>query len=64
MLWIGCGRQDFLRPRAEYVHDWLSQNGIEHRWYDTDGGHEFDVWRDHIARFMTLLFKADGPSET
>ena len=57
LLWIACGRQDFLRPRAEYIHDWLSQNGIEHSWYDTDGGHEFDVWRDHIARFMMLLFR-------
>jgi enterochelin esterase-like enzyme len=57
LLWIGCGRSDFLLQRNETFHDWLARHGVEHTYRVTDGGHEWPVWRKYLAEFLEKTFK-------
>ena len=57
LLWIGCGQDDFLRPRNEEFIAKLKEAGIVHQWHLTQGGHSWPVWRGYLADFLPLLFQ-------
>ena len=57
LLWVGCGRDDFLIERNQAFAEWLEKRGIEHTWRLTDGGHSWPVWRHYLAEFLPLLFQ-------
>ena len=57
LLWIGCGKDDFLLERNRNFVHWLSDRGIEHQYCQSDGGHDWMVWRKYLADFLPLLFK-------
>ncbi|MHB8863081.1 MAG: alpha/beta hydrolase-fold protein [Pirellulaceae bacterium] len=56
LLWIGCGKEDFLLERNEEFHTWLSEKEIDHTYQRTDGGHDWMVWRKYLAEFLPQLF--------
>ena len=56
LLWIACGKDDFLLDRNEGFVSQLKEKGIEHTWLLTDGNHSWPVWRDYLARFVPQLF--------
>ena len=58
LLWIGCGKEDFLLKRNEDLTARLKENGIAHEWHLTEGGHSWPVWRDYLADFLPRLFQA------
>jgi enterochelin esterase-like enzyme len=57
LLWIGCGKEDFLLERNEQFRTWLSDNRINHVYRLTDGGHEWMVWRKYLAEVLPQLFR-------
>jgi len=57
LLWIACGRSDFLLERNEAFHAWLTERGIEHEYKLTEGGHEWPVWRSYLAEFLQQIFR-------
>ncbi len=57
LLWISCGNDDFLRERNEHFIEWLSDKGIAHTYRQTEGGHEWSVWRKNVVEFLPLLFR-------
>ncbi len=57
LLWIGCGKEDFLLERNEKFHTWLSEKKINHQYRLTDGGHDWMVWRKYLAEFLPQLFR-------
>jgi enterochelin esterase family protein len=57
LLWIGCGRDDFLLQRNEEFIATLDEKGIDHQWRLTDGNHSWPVWRTYLAEFAPLLFQ-------
>jgi enterochelin esterase-like enzyme len=57
LLWIGCGKDDFLLERNEKFHTWLSEKKINHQYRLTDGGHDWMVWRKYLAEFLPPLFR-------
>jgi enterochelin esterase family protein len=57
LLWVGCGRDDFLIKRNEAFVLWLETKGIKHTWRLTDGGHSWPVWRHYLSEFLPLLFQ-------
>ena len=57
LLWIGCGDDDFLLERNQQFIKWLSDQGIDHSFRQTDGGHDWSVWRKYLAEFLPLLFR-------
>jgi len=57
LLWIGCGKSDFLIEDNENLIAALKERGIRHTWRLTEGGHSWPVWRDYLAEFTPLLFR-------
>jgi enterochelin esterase family protein len=57
LLWIGCGKEDFLIERNQRFTTWLNDNGIRHTYRLTEGGHDWIVWRKYLAEFLPLLFR-------
>ncbi len=57
LLWIGCGKDDFLLERNQAFVGQLKEKGIEHEWHLTDGNHSWPVWRLYLAEFAPRLFQ-------
>ena len=57
LLWIGCGRKDFLFDANQKLFERLRAEGIEHVAHITDGAHEWRIWRSYLNEFVPLLFK-------
>jgi len=61
LLWLSCGRKDPFYAGAREVHTTLNQQNVRHQWIETDGAHTWIEWRDHLRRFLPLLFKNQVP---
>ncbi|MBI4658556.1 MAG: esterase [Verrucomicrobia bacterium] len=57
LLWIGCGKSDFLLKRNEDFVATLKEKNVRHEWRQTDGAHSWPVWRAYLAEFAPLLFR-------
>ena len=57
LLWIACGKDDFLIQRNEEFIATLKEKGVRHDWVKTDGAHTWPVWRGYLADFTPKLFK-------
>lgn len=57
LLWIGCGKVDFLLKRNEGFVATLKEKGIRHEWRLTEGNHSWPVWRKYLAEFTPKLFQ-------
>jgi enterochelin esterase-like enzyme len=60
LLWIGCGRQDFIWERSKKLAELLTARHIEHTFRATEGAHTYTVWRQYLGEFAPLLFQASG----
>lgn len=58
LLWIACGKDDFLRERNEQFVARLKDAGVHHEWHLTEGAHSWPVWRGYLAEFVPRLFPA------
>ncbi len=56
LLWIGCGKDDFLLKRNEEFLATLNEKGIRHEWHLTEGAHSWPVWRIYLGEFVPRLF--------
>jgi enterochelin esterase family protein len=56
LLWIGCGKDDFLLKRNEEFLATLKEKNILHEWHLTDGAHSWPVWRIYLGEFLPRLF--------
>jgi len=59
LLWIGCGRKDFLFGANQKLIEQLKADNIKHVAHITDGGHEWRLWRRYLNELVPLLFRAD-----
>jgi enterochelin esterase family protein len=57
LLWIACGRDDFLLARNEAFVAKLKSSGVHHEWHLTAGNHSWPVWRGYLADFLPRLFR-------
>lgn len=57
LLWIACGRDDFLLARNEAFVAKLKSAGVQHEWHLTAGNHSWPVWRGYLADFLPRLFR-------
>jgi enterochelin esterase family protein len=61
VLWLACGRQDqnvAFFPNTERFAALLAVHQINHAWNPTEGFHNFATWRQNLADFAPLLFRA------
>ena len=59
LLWIGCGRKDFLYEANGKFLERLTAKKIKHVGHITDGAHEWQIWRNYLNELAPLLFKQD-----
>lgn len=57
LLWIACGKDDFLLSRNESFIAALKEKGIEHEWHLTEGTHCWPVWRGYLTDVAPKLFQ-------
>ncbi|MDB6109435.1 MAG: Carbohydrate acetyl esterase/feruloyl esterase [Pedosphaera sp.] len=57
LLWVGCGRDDFLLKRNEEFIDLLKAKGIHYEWNLSAGTHSWPVWRLYLTEFAPKLFQ-------
>ena len=59
LLWIGCGRSDFLFKANQGLIERLKTDNIKHVAHLTDGAHEWSLWRRYLDKFVPLLFEVE-----
>ncbi|MFC1634750.1 alpha/beta hydrolase-fold protein [Planctomycetota bacterium] len=59
LLWIGCGKKDFLFERNQKFLARLKTDKINHVAHITEGAHEWRLWRIYLSEFVPLLFRPD-----
>jgi len=56
LLWIACGKDDFLIQRHHEFIALLKEKGLKHQFLETEGNHSWPVWRKYLTQFAPLLF--------
>jgi enterochelin esterase-like enzyme len=57
LVWLSCGRQDFLFQANKDFAEVLRQRGVDLTYRETDGAHVWSVWRHNLRDTLPLLFK-------
>ena len=58
LIMLAVGKSDDVCGDITYkLHDILIDKGIEHIFYDTEGGHQNTVWQNALYNFSKKLFK-------
>ncbi|MGH7948106.1 MAG: alpha/beta hydrolase, partial [Candidatus Binataceae bacterium] len=57
LLWVSCGKDDFLIQPNRKLREWLQGKQIQFEWLETEGSHTWQVWRRNLADFTGLLFR-------
>ena len=57
LLWIGCGKTDFLIQANKDFMKKLDDKGYKYTYMETDGGHIWRNWRIYLTEFVPLIFK-------
>ena len=58
LLWIACGKNDFLLQRNREFVALLKEKGVRHEWELTAGDHSWPVWRRYLAALAPRLFQS------
>ncbi|MCX6900246.1 MAG: alpha/beta hydrolase-fold protein [Verrucomicrobia bacterium] len=56
LLWIACGKQDFLYKINQEFDALLTSRQITHEFHATEGTHTWRLWRPHLRDFLQRLF--------
>ena len=57
LLWLSCGRQDFLYEANRQFAESLKVKGVKVMVRETEGAHVWSVWRSNLNESAALLFK-------
>ena len=57
LVWLGCGRQDFLFKNNKEFLDSLTKTGVKVTYHETEGAHVWSVWRNYLHETLPLLFR-------
>lgn len=57
LVWLSCGRQDFLFQANKDFAELLRQRGATLTYRETEGAHVWSVWRRNLRDTLPLLFK-------
>ncbi|NLT65025.1 MAG: esterase [Acidobacteria bacterium] len=57
LLWVGCGKQDFLYQANRQFVDLVKAKGVNVIYHETEGSHVWSVWRRYLHDTAPLLFK-------
>jgi len=57
LLWIACGKDDFLYDVNQYFIHFLQLRSIPFEYHESTRGHLWVNWRDYLLQFTRRLFK-------
>ena len=57
LYFLACGNTDFLFKGSEEMHAKLLEQGLEHEYFVSEGGHVWSNWRLYLNTFAQKLFK-------
>lgn len=58
---VCVGKQDDVCGWESYrIHENMTENGVDHIFYDMEGGHEDSVWQNALYNFGRTLFQDGG----
>ena len=57
LLWIACGKDDFLLGENEKLTALLEEKSVKYEWHLTEGTHSWPIWRGYLADFAPRLFR-------
>ena len=57
LLWIGCGKNDFLIKMNEQFIEQLKEKKIKYEWNQSEGDHSWPVWRMYLSELAPKLFQ-------
>jgi enterochelin esterase family protein len=63
LLWVSCGKQDFLYQANREFVDLLKSKGVNVLFRETEGSHVWSVWRNYLNETAPMLFRSYGKSE-
>lgn len=56
LLWVSCGKQDFLYQANRQFADMLKGKGVNVLFRETEGSHVWSVWRNYLHETAPMLF--------
>lgn len=57
LVWLSCGRQDFLYQANKDFADLLREHGVDLTYRESEGAHVWSVWRLDLHNTLPLMFK-------
>ncbi len=57
LYFLACGDSDFLFEGSKALDKTLTEQGLDHTFFVSDGGHTWSNWRLYLNTFAKLLFK-------
>ena len=57
LYFLACGTSDFLYEGSQTLDATLTKNGLDHIFYQSEGGHTWANWRLYLQTFAPMLFK-------
>ena len=57
LYFLACGDADFLFEGSKALDKTLTEQGLDHIFYVSDGGHVWSNWRLYLNTFAQKLFK-------
>jgi len=58
LFWVGVGKDDTLTGPGDHAFvDALKKSGVKHTFVESEGRHEWTVWRHYLNDVTPLLFK-------
>jgi enterochelin esterase-like enzyme len=52
---VYVGKNDFFKPNGKRFHRRMTKAGYPHQYIETQGGHDWPVWRKCLSDFLTHL---------
>jgi enterochelin esterase-like enzyme len=54
--WVACGKEDFVMESNKRLLSMLEKTGLEHEYFENEGGHTWANWRTYLSMFAPMLF--------
>lgn len=54
--WVACGKDDFVMESNKTLLKLLDKAGLQHEYFENEGGHTWANWRTYLSMFAPMLF--------
>lgn len=55
-LFLSCGTEDFLFEENRALHEYLNESGVEHKYMEEPGEHNWSFWESSIQEALAWVF--------